>query len=767
MNGLIPYTREKNVGNHPREGLLDFSPRRLPFVASVALCSLVSASVALFSQDAGGVSGEAEPRTTVRAISESVVLDLVVRDGDGRPVEDLREDEIEVYENGGRQQIISFRFVGGDRFGAERGPSTADQDVPSTEQLASQVRFDPFRHVSLVTMVFERLPDTARHMARQAALHFIDTGMQDNMLVAVFAIDNRLYLLEHFTNDREALRRAVTKATSGAYGIFDSQSTDAIQGQMQEISNRLKKDQLIDSILGTSSFTPDLQDMQEIELEEITMNVLRQAERMMLYQRGHQTVTALLALVEEAGRLSGRKTLMLFSAGVQVPHSVVGRYRTLISQANRSNVSIYTVDARGLTTEEIMSDSKYMLAQAVQASRNQMLTGLGRMVTRDEAMIDEYAESSIRMNKYGTLDNLARSTGGFFVSGTNDPTRLVDRISEDIRSHYEVAYAPSNLEYDGRFREITVRVTRPGVRVQSRSGYFALPPGAQSPYQPYEVPMLVALNSGSLPRDFDYRSRILRFDREEEQVRHVIVVEVPFLTFHFEEDKEEGLYTTRFSILVLVKDENDRIVGRYAQDYPLQGPLDKVDLLKAGSVVFMREEFFPPGRYTVESAVVDQLTRRTSTRKSRLVVEAPSRDLAMSSVSIVRRVDPLSAGVAPKDPFRYQDGRIVPTLAGSIVPDPESGVGVFCVLYPAEAKGEAPRLILDVLQDGQVLASGTPPLPPPDPDGAIRFAGTVPVADLPPGSYEVRAYAVQGGSVVKEHAFFSLGSPGAGRRVFE
>jgi VWFA-related protein len=719
----------------------------------------IAASTALFCQGAAQAGqDEDQPRTTVRAISETVILDLVVRDRDGRPVEDLRQSEIEVYENGGRQEILSFRFVGGDRFGGGE-LSTRGLEGADPEERSTRVGFDPFRHVSLVTLVFERLPDTARHMARQAALHFIDTGMQENTLVAVFAIDNRLYLLEHYTNDRDALREAVLKATSGAYGQFDSQSTDAIQGQMQEISRRLKRDELTDSILGGSSVTPDLQDMEEVQLEEVTLNVLRQAERMMLYQRGHQTVTALLALVEEAGRLSGRKTLILLSAGIQVPHAVVGRYRTLISQANRANVSIYTVDARGLTTEEIMSDSKYMLSQAVQASRDQRMTGLGRMVTRDEALIDEYAETSIRLNKYGTLDNLARSTGGFFVSGTNDPSHLVDRISEDIRSYYEVAYAPSIMEYDGRFREITVRVTRPGIRVQSRSGYFALPPGTQTPFQPYEIPMLVALNSDPRPRDFDFRSRILRFDPEGDEVRHVIVIEVPFQAFHFVEDRREGLYNTRFSILVLVKDESDRIVGRYTQDYPLRGPLDRVDRVKSGSVVFMRETLFPPGHYTVESAVVDQVTRRSSARRSRLVVRPTSPELSMSSISIVRRVDPVADDDDVEGPFRYQDGRIVPTLAGSILPDSDSGVGVYCVVYPSRKTREAPRLVLDVLQNGRVLASGTQPLPPPDSDGAIRFAGTVSVAGLAPGSYEVRVYAVQGSSVVKEHAFFSLGSP--------
>jgi len=62
-------------------------------------------------------SGQTQkPRTsdqgaTVRIGSEEVLLDIVARDKKGRPITDLKADEIEVYEDGVKQQINSFRKV--------------------------------------------------------------------------------------------------------------------------------------------------------------------------------------------------------------------------------------------------------------------------------------------------------------------------------------------------------------------------------------------------------------------------------------------------------------------------------------------------------------------------------------------------------------------------------------------------------------------------------------------------------------------------------
>ena len=136
-------------------------------------------------------------------------------------------------------------------------------------------------------------------------------------------------------------------------------------------------------------------------------------------------------------------------------------------------------------------------------------------VSVDEVMIAENAEESLRANVQSTLAELAQSTGGFLTADTNDFKPSMQRIATDIGSYYEAAYVPVSQEFDGRFRKISVKVTRPGVTVQSRSGYFALPPGEGSALLPFEMPLLTALTVDPPPHAFDYQVRALQFSARQ------------------------------------------------------------------------------------------------------------------------------------------------------------------------------------------------------------------------------------------------------------
>jgi hypothetical protein len=68
---------------------------------------------------------------------------------------------------------------------------------------------------------------------------------------------------------------------------------------------------------------------------------------------------------------------------------------------------------------------------------------------------------------------LADRTGGRAFYNTNDITGAIHRAIDDSRVTYVLNYYPNHNQWDGRFREIKVKVNRPGVEVRSRRGYFA------------------------------------------------------------------------------------------------------------------------------------------------------------------------------------------------------------------------------------------------------------------------------------------------------
>lgn len=694
---------------------------------------------------------QAQPER-IRAVSEAVILDLVVRDGRGRPVRDLRPDEIEVFEDGSAQQIRSLRFVG-----EERLATTAKEKSAQPAAIVDRgARVDLLRHINLITLVFERLGNEARQLSRQAALDLVNREIGQNTLIAVFAVDRRLYALQQFTRDRAALREAIDRVTSGAHAKFRSQS-EAVRRELERVRGHLAGAEAIVTDANPDGSPTDQARLaaSEIVLARLTLEALQTAETLERDQQGHASLDSLLALVGEQRRLAGRKTVIFFSEGLLIQPKLVDRFRFLISQANLANVSVYPVDARGLITTGLSASSREVLDQAATASARQMQAGRGS-VSREDVMIGESAEESLRMNVQVTLDDLASSTGGFLIANTNDARPGMRLVQEDISSHYELVYEPRKIEYDGKFRAISVKVSRPDVRVRTRSGYFALAPGA-GPTVPYEIPLLAALGASSTAHDFAHHTRALRFGRQADRIHYTLVMEVPLGNFLFAEDMRTSTYGTHFSLMSLLKDAQGRVLEKFSQDYPLSGPLEKLATLKNGAVVFMRQFRIQPGRYTLETAAVDQRTQKISAVRDSLQVSEPQPGVQISSLSVIRRADPLGPGEAQSNnPLRYQNVKIVPNLAEPIQQGRGAQLGLHCVIYPSALATVKPRITLVVVKGGQVVARGTPELPSADGEGRIPFVVTLPLTGFASGTYEVRALVEQGQSSAEERVSFII-----------
>ena len=688
-------------------------------------------------------SPRAQPqRPTFETASSVVLLDIVVRDKKGQPVRDLRADEVQVAEDGQPRTLTAFRLVEG-QVSEDRvaGPTSAG------------LQPDPSRQVSLVTMVFDKLLD-GRQQARQAALDFIANNMESNVWISVFTIDQRLVVRQPFTQDPYLVKQAVLAATgTTSVAAASLAGSAALEEQFSKEAKSIAEQAQAaaagsESTAGAPNAAAIGEANAQAQMAQVIANTLRFSDSIQRQQQGQSSLYPMLALVKAQGRLAGRKTLIYFSEGLVVPKNLDEVFKTAISEANRANVTVYAVDARGLGSGRDSAAAQAQLLKAARDSQLQMAKRGAGAVSVDEVLIAESAEESLRANVQNTLAELAQSTGGFLSADTNDFRTPMRRIASDIGSYYEAAYVPVSQEFDGRFRRISVKVTRPGVTVQSRSGYFALPPGEGSILLPFEMPLLTALTVEPPPRAFEYQAAALQFrDRQDAGREHVLLLEVPLDGMTFETDRRARRYTLRFSLLALVKDAEGRVVERFSDDYPFEGPLDKLDQIKRGNLVFKRPFSLGPGEYSLETVAQDRDSGRTSVKRSGLRV-LPSSGLAVSSISVIRRLEPADADLPADDPFRFGRTRVVPNLdvPVSLAANPQISIHLVAYVKPGSAP---PLMMIEFLKGDRVEARAKPELDPPDAEGRIPYVGTFPTGTLSPGRYSIRAVLQQGSDVTE------------------
>jgi hypothetical protein len=403
----------------------------------------------------------------------------------------------------------------------------------------------------------------------------------------------------------------------------------------------------------------------------------------------------------------------------------------LIGYANRAGVSFYTIDTRGLSTDDPMMQSLSNLQRVGADSKESTVTPSTAQHEVDDVQLTALGSDA------GSMRELAEATGGFAVTDTNQIAAPMQRIMEDIRSHYELAYHPSSTVYDGHFRKIEVRISRPKVFVQTRKGYYALPELNGDPLQPYELVALNAINAYPSPVAFPYQSSLIEFRPNTDGVQCEMAFEVPISGLKVMPDPRTGKPAVRASLVALIHDDKGQIVSKVSREVTREAPSADSAGFASDHILYAEPVDLPRGEYVVDVAVTDEQAARTTVTRTTVTV-APS-DLGLSSLQIVRRVDPLPGPRNPADPFELVAGRITPSLADSVA----SGkpLALYFVVYPAKATAADPKITLHLYQGGKEVASKPFALPKAQPDGSIPvLLQLTPV----PGQYDIRVTAEQG-----------------------
>jgi hypothetical protein len=458
-------------------------------------------------------------------------------------------------------------------------------------------------------------------------------------------------------------------------------------------------------------------------------------------QQGYIATDALFAIVRMLGRLPGRKSVVLFSEGISIPTAAARLFSGVIDAANRANVSIYTIDAAGLRAESEQKKVGGMVNSAgggVESSYSADAAG-GPLSANFELN-----EDALRSDPATGLRQLARETGGQAFNNTNNLKPAFERIESDLRNYYMLGYTPINSAYDGRFRTIQVKVKRSGLTVAARKGYFAVRNPGTSPINGWEAPALGALEQKPVPNAFPIRMGTLLFPERGRPGLVPIVVELKTAPITFQADKDGKSYTSDFTVLVRFLDHQNQVARKVSQHYEIRGDIAQIDRAKQGEVVFYRESELPAGLYSVEAVVHDALSSKSSVRFATL--EVPRHDdatLRMSSVVVVKRGESVpEKDRRPDNPLLVNGVALSPNL-GDAISKSSKEIPFYFVIYPNK-EGRGPDVVIELLQNGKAAVQLPMPVPPADADGRIQQLGRLPIDQLAPGTYELRAIVKQG-----------------------
>ena len=703
-------------------------------------------------------------KQTFTAAATAILVDVVVRDHRGGvPVTDLTSDDFAVSEDGVPQKIDSFSRVtrgGGIGVGIRwKTPAPTRIGRASGAEPAEVSAADRATDEGATALVFDHLSEDALHLAQRATLNYVPMNGDSDIRVAVFATEPHVSLLQPFTTDRTAIRKAVAALMPAGTAAGD-QKAERRQEAVDRRRELLAQTQALTAAAATGGGAALAQagsamgqNEAEIQLLELQRSMIDSFDSLDRDHRGYATAISLVAVIRSLAEMPGRKSVVFFSEGLPVSPALSARLDDLIAAANRANVTVYAVDAHGLRTKSSFTDTRREMQEFV--DERLLQTGSGSTATNQPLTMGfERVEDMVRLDSRTGLARLADDTGGFLVEESNDLGSAFRRIDEDNQFHYLLTYSPKNPEFDGKFRTIHVTVRRPGMEVFARKGYRAI----RAPVvvdNSYDVPALAMLDRTPLPNAFPIHAGGFSFPDPDRPGLTPVVVHVNTSVFQFVVDPNQSTYSAHASIVVRIRDENGHEIQRLSQEYLLSGDAKDVEAAKRGDIFFYRESDLSPSVYTMETIVYDALAHEGSARVATLTVPSvkPS-GIGMSSLVLVNRTETSQDEPAAGNtrPLHVGNMLLYPNLGEPIQKSANAELPFYFTLYGNVHNANAAA---QLLRNGLAIAE-TPLQLPASTGSRVQEVARMPIGALPAGTYELRIRVSAEGQEVARSAFFTL-----------
>lgn len=605
---------------------------RKVFLTAALACQLILGPTALsgFAQQATPQSPQApqvpqeqrtkpptEPQEPTRTSDDDVVkittnlvqVDAVVTDRNGKPVNDLRADEVQILEDGHQQKVTHFSFVTSESPVAPPTAATAAPlaksapPLPPTKMHPEDVR----RTIALVVddlgLSFE-----STNYVRRALRKFVDQQMQPGDLVAIIRTSGGIGALQQFTADKRQLYAAIERvkwslngrSSVGAFApIEDTSKLNAREQAFNEDFNQFREDAFAVGTLGAVGY-----------------------------------------VVKGMHELPGRKSILLISDGFRIysrddpdrSYRALLALRHLVDQANRATVVIYTMNASGL-----------------QALTLTAADSTGEMSSDQiEQQLSNRRSTSFEVQE--GLDYLAKQTGGIAIRNTNDLSSGIRRVIEDQKNYYLIGYRPDDSTFDAKtgrrtFHKLTLKISRPGkFTVRMRNGFYGVADDQQiaKAVTPREQ-IISALTSpfGAAGVRLRLTTLFANDAKTGSYMRSLLHVNANDLTFT---DLPDGSHKADFDVVALTFGDNGQIIDQVGRTYTMRvGAENYQRVRKDGFVYFLTVPIKKPGAYQLRAALRDHGSEHVGSASQFIEVPDIKKNRLVASGVLLTTEEPTTA----------------------------------------------------------------------------------------------------------------------------
>jgi len=398
-----------------------------------------------------------ESATVLRATTRMVVVDVVAIDKKGLPVMDLKAGDFTVHEDGKAQQVRSFSFQHPaetrERVVAAAPPPKLPEHVFTN---VPAYRTDRPLNVILLDALNSTLINQMN--VRDETLKLL-LKLPADRPVAVYALGEKLQVLQDFTTDPAILRTAVRNYTDHASRHLRNPVGDPISEAFMLTT--------LPSAAALQSYLSYMQNGASVGADvrvALTLDALQTIARSLSAYPGRKNLIWVSASFPLTLNADGKPKVKGDDASIRNYQQPLERMADALMSAQ---VAIYPIDARGMASVSFL--------EASGASQHP----LGRGYSDGSGVGLEPVQANLSdelLAAHATMNTLAERTGGKAFYNNNDLAKAIQSSLDDGATYYTLGYYPAGGEWNGKFRKISITTTRPDVKLRYRIGYFAIDP---------------------------------------------------------------------------------------------------------------------------------------------------------------------------------------------------------------------------------------------------------------------------------------------------